>query len=1041
MKSSFANAIIILSMCLAWAFTPVAAQVEFEFISGTTLGDWQQEGEGQWIVEKNAAKPDLRGRPPAWKLTWQPNAGGGAGAGILRSGVFTIQKPLQEFDIAGLNGFSADRQGDFNRIRLLSYPGGEILRETTTNGYMTLSTERWFTPELKGKKVRLEIFAPGLLNWFGTDLVWLSVENYRQADLPEPSLEAEARLQAVKIDEGARPVLCRSMPFLAAAPGLRGESSRNLLGDEETIPVNAEAEALYLLGMINHGWEHGVAHWGEHPETLEKRQDQNYIGNRIGTIRINYKNGDMDEVPLVVGSTIWFSSHWSHGASHEVSVPCREPFASRPDYLEVLRNTLLVKEDLYESSMASDHQHFYLALKSRPGLIRDLQVLDHPGTRGRPLISGITIAGKKQKGLFAFGKMKVDADDLAPVLDPGKAPDIQKGTGQLAGLLYTRDEDLPRDPVPVELPGGLDATSIRFIGGAEAAWLSNIWAANLAQIHDKFDVETGYFRETGADCPWYGGYSGIGTWNVQGIYPAAYSRTSDHFVTLALRHINIPRRETSFVDFCDSWLYFYRNNRDPEKGPPNDKLDIERYPADAPPHWSMELSRPPTADGMIQINEIPGDEEMDGHATTIIARWAAWRLQGGLADDWLLAPRVDVYGKSRWQSTADATRFITWLMDYTGRDLVYSEGEFTGWGGIGNGYCLVPEGMFDETDPVKIRQNYANANMYEPYPNYACMTALLCAAEMADSAGAKEMAAKWRRYASTIRDAMVRQLIAGDHNNLAWRISPYSVLTTFQDRLVQAWLSLYIDGLDPQSWDQETYKITRNTFREHMQMPYGHAPALAMGYGQGWLTHASLILDEMDDAGPLLVNLAKYSYDKNMDYADPERGVDWRRWMWIVPEGSNILPDGSWHRINDLSNGANQGPAMHALEACAGVDDTDPSYIRIMPRLPDPLDGIEVENHFVLVPGDDGLQKARVSYRYEKGWSFSFRSDRSIPRLSVRLGPWESEAEVSGLMDFLSGNGLEYRVVSSGSYRGKAAWWIWADASGGVSELNISLKE
>jgi hypothetical protein len=178
-----------------------------------------------------------------------------------------------------------------------------------------------------------------------------------------------------------------------------------------------------------------------------------------------------------------------------------------------------------------------------------------------------------------------------------------------------------------------------------------------------------------------------------------------------------------------------------------------------------------------------------------------------------------------------------------------------------------------------------------------------------------------------------------------------------------------------------------------------------------------------------------------MDFTDPDRGIDWRRWMWIVPEGANILPDGSWHRINDLSNGANQGPAMHALEACAGVDDTDPSHIRIMPRLPDPVEGIKVENHFVLVPGSDGLQKARVSYRYEKGGSFSLKSDTDIPVLSVRLGPYESREEINGLKETLRGIGLDGRIVSSGTFRGHAAWWLWVDATGTVREWDISLKE
>lgn len=286
-------------------------------------------------------------------------------------------------------------------------------------------------------------------------------------------------------------------------------------------------------------------------------------------------------------------------------------------------------------------------------------------------------------------------------------------------------------------------------------------------------------------------------------------------------------------------------------------------------------------------------------------------------------------------------------MDYTGRDVVYSEGEFTGWGAPD--LCQIPRGMREETDPVKIKENYANANMYEAYSNFACITALRCASLMADAIGDDQKALRWRTYAKRIQSGMLRQLIAGHKNKLTWRIPPYSILPSFQDRLVQAWFSQYYDGLNTRHWDQKMLEIKHNTFNEHMQQPYGHAPLLAMGYGQGWITHASLLLDELDHASKLLVNLAKCTFDKNMDYVDESRGIDWRKWMWIVPEGSNLLPDGSWYRINDLSNGANQGPAMHALEACAGVDDTNPDHIKIMPRIPEPLKGIEVDNFFVML--------------------------------------------------------------------------------------------
>ena len=882
--------------------------------------------------------------------------------------------------------------------------------------------------------------APSVYNYLSDSLQWLALEHYHQAGENIRTGFEKMDIKAAVLDDHASLVYCRSIPFLSVNPSLRTGTTRVINGNKETIPFNASAEKLFMLGMINYGWENGVAHWSEHPEMRTERDDQNYIGNRVGVIRINYQSGLSDTIPLIVGSTIWFSSHWAHGGSHDVSVACQEPFKSRPDLMKILRNSLTIYEDNAPSSFASDYKHFYLTVVPRNEKIKSFVIEDDPYTRGTPLISGISFIGKSTSGMHSFGKVRVDPSDVSVSYDVSNPPDIVEKTEKLAAVLYTRESDLPANPEILTLPKGLDATSIRFKGGKEAAWLSDIWVANLVQINEKFNPETGYFRETGVDCPWYGGYSGIGTWNIQGVYPAAYSRTSDHYVTLALRHLNNPQREKSFVDFCDYYLYFYRHNHDPEKGPPNSILDINRYPKDAPPHWSMELSNPPTAGGLLQVNEIYGDEEMDGHASTIIGRWFAWRLEGGINNDWLMEKRGAIFEKSRWESTMDAADFICWLMDYTGLDLVYSEGEFTGWGGIGHNFCLVPEGMSSEKNPDRIKENYANANMYEAYPNFACMTALRCAAEMADSTGNENLAKKWNSYADRIHDGMLRKLISGDYNKLKWRISPYSILTTFQDRLVQTWYSLYGEGLDPQGWDQKMLEITRNTFHEHMQMPYGHQPVLAMGYGQGWLTHAALALDEMDDAGILLVNAAKYSYDKNMNYMDADRGIDWRKWMWIIPEGTNLLPDGSWHRINDLSNGANQGPVMHAIELCAGVDDTDPFHVKILPRIPEPLTGIEVMNHTMLVNVDGELVKAKVDYEYTKDLSFNLKSSRSIPFLSLRFGPYESAELCKTLTEKLKAQGFNATTVTSGTYKGTEAKWVWIKGERNINEITVNLR-
>ena len=86
------------------------------------------------------------------------------------------------------------------------------------------------------------------------------------------------------------------------------------------------------------------------------------------------------------------------------------------------------------------------------------------------------------------------------------------------------------------------------------------------------------------------------------------------------------------------------------------------------------------------------------------------------------------------------------------------------------------------------------------------------------------------------------------------------------------------EGLDPQRMDEDLTPITRHTLRRQLNQRYGDTPVLGMGYGIGWLTHSALVLDQMDNAGRLLVSIARYTYDKNMNYADSTRGIDWRKW-------------------------------------------------------------------------------------------------------------------------------------------------------------------
>ncbi len=1028
-KNLFFFSLILLITLTAYADKTIENEKLLRFPEGSLKG-WTIIGDDIWTVKENPDKSVVGYYVES--LTKK----GESATGILRSKPFIINKETQRFTISGWDGKKkGQNDANLNFVVLRSYPDGKLLRKTHVPGGNDLIEIRWDTSSLLDKKVYLEVVDNNpKLNPGG--FAWIGFANYRQQE-PEFMHDPVSTddLYALKIDSNAVNVTCRTVPFLAAHPSERGQTKRVVKNNDEIIPVNADAETVYLLGMMNWGFDNGLAHWGEHPELFEKRKDQIQIGSQIGKIEIAYNDGTVDSVPVIMGATAWFVEQWSYAPKHMYMKPVKEPFSSRPEYQKILEKAFKIKEGADPATDETKHKHYFLSVKVRNKKIREIRVIDDGFLRGKPLVSAVTIkTDNPAEHLKPFGKRRVDSSDLEAAISSKDKHNWDKDLKALSNCLYTSEEDIPEKVELIDFPKDFQAAIIRFKGDNFADMLSNMWVANLMNMDKKFESDTGYFRETAPDSPFYGGYNGCGSWVPAGIYSeGAFSRTSDHYVTLALRCIEDKKRITNYVDFADNWFYFYRSDHDPNNGPPNEGLDIERYPDDAPGHWAFVMNGPLAIP--LEINEVHGCEELDGHGATAIARWYAWKLLGKPTDDWLTKPRDDVYGKSRWDTTKEAAEFICWLMDYTAMDVVWSESEFTGW--AGGGVCI-PDGMKDETDPEKIRKNYANSDMYQIYPSFACLTGLKCSADIADAMGEKQLAEKWRKYADKIKTAAVRLLTYGNYNNRVWEMCPYSVLPSFQDTLVQFWMSHYIDGLTLDDLENKMKTVSLNTLDRQLGYKYGNKPVIAMGYGIGWLTHASLVADRMDRAGQLLKNMAKYSYDKNMEYYDEERGIDWRKWRWIFPEGSNIMPDGRWYRINDLSNGANQGPAMHALKMCAGIDDTDEDNPKIVPRIPDPFSGIEVEDYSMMVKKGGKLEKIAVNYQYHrKKDKFILQTSGEIPNLSIRFGPFESR-KAKTVLNELKKNYQNVTKKNSGTYKDKSAHWIWLKDIKNIKKLQIN---
>ena len=825
-------------------------------------------------------------------------------------------------------------------------------------------------------------------------------------------------LYGLKIESGDSLVFCRTIPFLAAPVSKRENTVRVRNGADETIPVGSPARTLYLLGMINDGWDSGLAHWGEHFELRETREDQVQIGTSIGEIEIRYADGSSDRIPMIVGSTIWFFNQWKN-PSHNAGRVIREPFASRPEYMQVLRDALQVRETGEYMEAGDSYRAYYLPVTPRELPIESIVVHNNTEKRGEILISGITLqlprGAKPTERLTAFGKRTVMKGDLQPAFATDDIPDFGPKLEALSDILYTSLDDLPKKVERIDFPQGFKGTGIRFLSDSvEGDMLSNIWVANLTNIDEKFDPATGCFYETGVGSPFYGGYQGIGTWEPIGIYREPYSRTLGSLRAAGAALHRQPATAYQLRGLLRQMALFLPGRpRSAERTGQRADRRLQ-YPKDAPPHWAFVMNGPAAIP--YEINEIPGDEEMEGHSSTIVSRWFAWKQLGKPTGEWLTETRDSVYRKSRWQSTKDATDFICWLLDYTGRDVVYSEGEFTGWAAKFSKISQIPKNMDTETDPRKIRDNYANCDMYEVYASYTSMTALLCSAEMAEAMGDTALAEKYRAYAGAHprRNAANAGRRAGSRPDVARSpqlraAEPAGLPGTGLVLALSRRARPAADGRRPNA-DHASHAQTPTepTLRRYPGARHGIRYRVADPLGAGARPNGQC-RTAAGQHRPLHVR------QKHEVYADSTRGIDWRKWMWIIPEGANIMPDGRWYRICDLSNGANQGPAMNALEICAGVDDSRDDRVRLLPRIPDPLNGLEVTGARVMTRSGDRLESATIDYAYRRGQRFTLRCDKPVPALDIRFGPYTGQAEADRIAEAVRAKGgADVRVERSG---------------------------
>ena len=203
--------------------------------------------------------------------------------------------------------------------------------------------------------------------------------------------------------------------------------------------------------------------------------------------------------------------------------------------------------------------------------------------------------------------------------------------------------------------------------------------------------------------------------------------------------------------------------------------------------------------------------------------------------------------------------------------------------------------------------------------------------------------------------------------------------------------------------NEAAYQRLIDTYR-----PFGFY-GWAMGYGQGFVTQAALLLDRMKDVTPMLNWAARAVYEPEVH-------------SFVVPEGAQVDPSGKYvFRTGDLGNGVQEAEIVKVFRILIGVDDNEPQRLRVMPRLPYGWNEISVERYPVLFEHLGKIETALMQYKLERTagrMSLEIAADKELGPIAVRLGPFDKQPTTSAVR--INGRLPENATVQhSGD-----SWWV-----------------
>ena len=365
---------------------------------------------------------------------------------------------------------------------------------------------------------------------------------------------------------------------------------------------------------------------------------------------------------------------------------------------------------------------------------------------------------------------------------------------------------------------------------------------------------------------------------------------------------------------------------------------------------------------------------------------------------WLGRPRD--WNQRHWKATEDSVEWIQWQLDtdtlFPGKrkDVLYTESE-----------CAHED--------------------YDIYSSYNCLHGIKLAIRMAEQLGKTETVDRWKVLYARLRQGILDNLVDQTDAGPVWHTCANCEWQDHAHKLVHLHLATEGDTFTPlqdyaqgDDVDRKYLDISRNTYR-YLMREKNYDCLRMYGYGQGMMTQAALLLDEMEDATRFMQMLLRHAYLPHLG-------------GWASPEGIMTHRSGKYYMaVNGYAGqDAHIADSTKAMRLMLGIDDNNPAHLRIIPRFPASWSHLATSD-FPALTGDRRQKLAYTLQRSTDRQEFSLRLERDAGPVSVRLGPLPPDRQIVSAK--LNGQPVARHEEQSGDSR-----WAWIETAGGA-EAKIEL--